>query len=98
MKARDPYQIIRRPLVTEKSINLKEANNRVAFVVDLRANKNEIRRAIEEIFGVTVLDVNTVKVMGKIKGPRLRKGKRPDWKKAYITLKSGDKIEFFEGV
>ncbi|MBI2876750.1 MAG: 50S ribosomal protein L23 [Candidatus Tectomicrobia bacterium] len=98
MKTQDPYQIIRRPLVTEKSINMKEGSNCVAFEVDLRANKNEIRRAVEKIFGVTVLDVNTLKVLGKIKGFRTRKGKRPDWKKAYVTLKPGDKIEFFEGV
>ena len=95
---KEPYSIIRRPLVTEKSTILKEAKNRVAFETELRANKKEIKRAVEEIFGVTVLEVTTLRVKGKVKGLRQRKGKRPDWKKAFVTLKPGDRIEFFEGV
>jgi large subunit ribosomal protein L23 len=65
---------------------------------DIDANKKEIKQAIENLFGVTVLGVNTLMVRGKVKGFRMRKGKRPDWKKAFVTLKEGDKIEFFEGV
>ena len=95
---KDPYGIIRRPVVTEKSTVLKEVYNRVAFEVSLRANKKEIKEAVEKIFGVTVLDITTLRVRGKIKGLRLRKGKRPDRKKAFVTLKQGDRIEFFEGV
>ena len=95
---KEPYDIIRRPLSTEKSTAMKEAHNRVAFEVSLRANKKEIKSAVEKIFGVTVLDITTLRVRGKIKGLRLRKGKRPDWKKAFVTLKPGDRIEFFEGV
>lgn len=95
---KEPYSIIRRPLVTEKSTILKDANNRVAFETELRANKKEIKGAIESIFGVTVLEVTTLRVKGKVKGLRQRKGKRPDWKKAFVTLKPGDRIDFFEGV
>jgi large subunit ribosomal protein L23 len=77
---------------------LKETKNRVAFETELRANKKEIKRAVEEIFGVTVLGVTTLRVKGKVKGSRQRKGKRPDWKKVFVTLRPGDRIEFFEGV
>ncbi|OGW14978.1 MAG: 50S ribosomal protein L23 [Nitrospinae bacterium RIFCSPLOWO2_12_FULL_45_22] len=95
---KDPYSIIKKPIITEKSTLLKEAQNKVLFQVATHANKKEIKQAIEKLFGVTVLGVNTLKVRGKVKGLRMRKGKRPDWKKAFVTLKEGDKIEFFEGV
>ena len=95
---KDPYYIIRRPIITEKSSLLKDEQNKVLFQVDIDANKEEIKQAVEKLFSVTVLGVSTSKVRGKVKGFRMRKGKRPDWKKAFVTLKEGDKIEFFEGV
>jgi len=95
---KDPYSIIKLPVITEKSTTLKSEANKVVFQVDIRAKKPEIKQAIEKLFGVTVLKVNTIKMKGKVKGFRGRQGKRPDWKKAIVTLKEGDKIEFFEGV
>jgi len=89
--------IILRPLVTEKSTALKERGQYV-FEVDSRANKIEIRKAIEGLFKVKVVRVHTQSVRGKTKRFRGRETKRSDWKKAIATLKVGDKIEFFEGV
>lgn len=94
----EPYQIIRRPLITEKGMRCNEANNTVVFQVDPRANKIQIRHAVEVLFRVKVLQVNTANMQGKKKRVRLREGKRPDWKKAYVTLRAGDTITFFEGV
>jgi len=94
----EPYQIIRRPLITEKGMRCNEANNTVVFQVDPRANKIQIRRAVEVLFRVKVLQVNTVNMQGKKKRVRFHEGKRPDWKKAYVTLREGDTITFFEGV
>lgn len=94
---RSPYDIIRAPLITEKSTILKERENKYAFLVDSRANKNEIKRAIEEIFKVKVLAVNTSYLRGKRKRVGKYSGKTPDVKKAILTLKEGDKIELFEG-
>jgi large subunit ribosomal protein L23 len=95
---KDPYSIIKMPIITEKSTILKDESNKVVFQVDIRAKKPEIKQAVEKLFGVTVLKVNTLTMRGKMRGFRMRKGKRPDWKKALVTLKEGDKIEFFEGV
>jgi large subunit ribosomal protein L23 len=92
------YDIIRRPLVTEKTNTQKEAANQVTFEVDRRANRIEIRRAIERIFSVKVENVRTMQVKGKIKRRGRSLGKRRDWKKAIVTLKPGERIEFFEGV
>ncbi len=94
----NPYQIIRKPLVTEKSLEQKAETNKVSFMVDVRATKYEIRQAVEAIFPVRVLHVNTMKVKGKKRRVRLQEGKRPDWKKAIVTLREGDRIEFFEGL
>jgi large subunit ribosomal protein L23 len=94
----DPYGIIQRPLVTEKSLAQNSERNKVSFLVDLDANKQEIRAAVEHIFAVKVLEVNTVYLRGKRKRTRTREGKRPDQKKAIVTLREGDKIEFFEGL
>ena len=94
----DPYGIIQRPLVTEKSLAQNSERNKVSFLVDLDANKQEIRLAVERIFAVKVLEVNTVYLKGKRKRIRMREGKRPDQKKAIVTLREGDKIEFFEGL
>jgi large subunit ribosomal protein L23 len=94
----DPYGIIQRPLVTEKSLTQNTERNKVSFLVDLDANKQEIRAAVERIFAVKVLEVNTVYLRGKRKRTRMREGKRPDQKKAIVTLREGDKIAFFEGL
>ncbi len=93
----DVRAIIRRPLVTEKTTKLME-ENKYCFVVDLRANKHQIKQAVEEIFKVKVLDVNTLHVLGKVKRQGRSEGKRPDWKKAVVTLAPGSRIQFFEGV
>jgi large subunit ribosomal protein L23 len=92
----DHYHIIRRPLVTEKSSVQKEASNQVTFEVHPGANKVEIRKAVEVIFKVKVLKVHTANFEGKKKRLGKHQGKRSDWKKAVVTLKTGDKIEFFE--
>jgi len=94
----DPYGIILRPLVTEKSLTQNGEQNKVSFLVDTEANKHEIRGAVERIFAVKVTEVNTVYLKGKWKRTRMREGKRPDQKKAVVTLRQGDKIEFFEGL
>jgi len=90
--------VIKRPLITEKSTLLKEAANTVLFVVDSRANKNEVADAVEKSFKVKVVDVRTINMPGKTKRRGRTVGLRPGWKKAIVTLKEGDKIEFFEGV
>ncbi|MGE5578044.1 MAG: 50S ribosomal protein L23 [Syntrophothermus sp.] len=93
----DPRSIIKRPLVTEKSTRLIQDQNKYTFEVALTANKTEIKQAIEEIFKVTVTNVTTMRVLGKTKRMGRYEGKRPDWKKAIVTLKPGDRIEAFEG-
>jgi large subunit ribosomal protein L23 len=94
----DHYQIIRRPLITEKGMQSNEEHNTVVFQVDPRANKLQIKQAVEVLFQVKVLEVNTLNMQGKKKRVRMREGKKPDWKKAYVTLREGDTITFFEGV
>jgi large subunit ribosomal protein L23 len=94
----DPYAIIKRPLVTEKSLAQKTEQNKVSFLVAVDANKQQIKDAVEQIFAVKVMAVNTVYVKGKLKRVKMREGKRPDRKKAIVTLRAGDKIEFFEGL
>ena len=92
-------EIIRRPLITEKSTELRDERNIVAFQVDRRANKIEIRRAVEAQFGVKVADVRVASMHGKIRRQGRYSGRQPDWKKAYVRLADGEKqIEFFEGV
>ncbi len=92
-----PYAILLRPLITEKSTVLAGADKYV-FEVDLRANKNQIREAVELAFDVKVADVNTMKMKGKNKRFGRRVTKQPDWKKAIVTLQSGHSIELFEGI
>jgi large subunit ribosomal protein L23 len=75
-----------------------EEHNTVVFQVDRKANKLLIKQAVEALFQVHVLEVNTLNVRGKKKRVRMREGKKPDWKKAYVTLREGDTITFFEGV
>ena len=94
----DHYQVIKRPLITEKSMRGNEEHNTVVFQVDCKANKLLIKQAIEALFQVKVLEVNTLNVRGKKKRVRMREGRKPDWKKAYVTLREGDTITFFEGV
>jgi len=92
------YQIIKRPLITEKSGLLKEKQNQVMFEVDRHANKKLIREAVEKLFKVKVLSVRTSTVTGKVKRMGKGWGRRSDWKRAIVTLKEGSRIEFFEGV
>lgn len=94
---KEPQKIIRRPLVTEKSTLQKEEGRQYVFEVDRNANKIEIRSAVEHLFKVKVNNVRTINVLGKIKRLGRRYGKRPDWKKAIVTLREGDRIDFFEG-
>ena len=95
---KDAYQIIRYPLITEKSTILREEKSKYTFRVDKRANKVEIKKAIESIFpDVEVISVNTLNVKGKPRRFRYNKrGKSPDWKKAIVTLRPGDSIEIYE--
>ncbi|MGQ9780587.1 MAG: 50S ribosomal protein L23 [Bacillota bacterium] len=93
----DAWTIIKRPIVTEKSNRLME-QNKYCFVVDPKANKHQIKQAVEEIFKVKVVAVNTMRMQGKIKRLGRSEGKRPDWKKAVVTLAPGNRIQFFEGV
>ncbi|HWT77479.1 MAG TPA: 50S ribosomal protein L23 [Candidatus Methylomirabilis sp.] len=95
---RGPHQVVLRPLLTEKGTRLKEEGNQYLFRVAKTANKVEIRQAIEQIFKVTVLEVRTTRVRGKVKRMGRFQGRRPDWKKAVATLKEGDSIELYEGV
>jgi len=94
---KEPQKIIRRPLITEKSTRQKEDARQYAFEVRRDANKIEIQSAVERLFKVKVLQVRTANVLGKVKRLGRRYGKRPDWKKAIITLREGDRIDFFEG-
>lgn len=94
---KNPRDIIVKPLITERSVADMEFN-KYTFKVDLKANKIDIKHAVEEIFKVKVLDVKTMIVKGKVKRMGRFEGKRPDWKKAIVTLKEGDKIEIIEGL
>ena len=90
-------EIIIKPVVTEKSVDLMQ-ENKYCFKVAKNANKIEIKKAIEEIFKVTVTNVNTVNVHGKLKRMGRTQGKTASWKKAVVTLREGDSIEVFEGL
>lgn len=90
--------ILKRPLIlTEKGSLQRDELNKYMFEVDLRANKVQIREAVEELFDVTVVDVNTLIVRGKPKRMGRRRLKRRNWKKAIVTLSPDDSIDFFEG-
>lgn len=89
--------IIRRPLVTEKSTQQRDSSRQYVFEVHPDANKIEVRHAVEHLFKVKVEDVRTLNVLGKMKRLGRKYGKRPDWKKATVTLKEGFRIDFFEG-
>ena len=90
--------IIRRPLITEKTSILREDGRTIVFQVALNANKIQIRRAVEQLLGAKVAEVRTSIVHGKVKRQGRYAGRRPDWKKAYVMLREGEKMpEFLEG-
>jgi len=91
------YNILKRPLLTEKTTLQHEYANQVAFEVSKQANKIQIKESVEKAFKVTVLQVRTINIKGKPKKLGRHLGKRSDRKKAIVTLKAGDKIEYFEG-
>ena len=93
---KQPREVIIAPLITEKSSSLRNSNNSYTFKVSVNANKIEIRHAIEKIFNVHVLDVNTIYQKGKLKRMGRFSGRRADWKKAVVKLKEGDLIKEFE--
>jgi len=96
---KDNYKIILRPVITEKSTLMKDINREVCFEVDRRANKNEIKKAVEQLFKVKVERVRTQNKRGKTRRVGRSEGKKKDWKKAYVKLKEGEKmLEFFEAV
>lgn len=88
------YDVIKKPLITEKAVNLKEEENVVSFAVDPRANKFLIKEAVETLFGAKVASVRTANYKGKKKRFGKTMGKRKDWKKAIIVLADGEKLEF----
>lgn len=90
------YEILKRPLLTEKSLIERDNHNRYGFVVAKNASKGEIKTAVETLFNVTVVKINTISVTGKTHRMGRFEGKRPDYKKAFVTLKEGDKIEVVE--
>lgn len=99
-KSLNPYSVIKRPLVTEKSTSLALVSKYI-FEVDMRANKPQIKNAVEKAFDVTVTDVNVLVMKGKPRGRTRSKRAQAygsDWKKAVVTLAAGNKIELFEGI
>jgi large subunit ribosomal protein L23 len=92
-------EVIRRPLLSEKVMEQKEFSNVIAFEVDGRANKIEVKKAIEAQFkDAKVAEVRILRAHGKVRRQGKHVGRRNDWKKAYVRLAEGSKIEFFEGV
>lgn len=94
----DPYEVIRRPILTEKNTRLMEEDNQYTFEVARRANKIQIRDAVELIFGVRVLKVRTSVVPAKPRRRGRTEGTSTPWKKAVVTLAPGDRIDIFEGI
>ena len=92
------YNIIKSPLITEKTTIQKETSNQVSFKISRKANRVEVKNAIENIFNVKVAGVRTMQVKGKTKQRGRIIGKRKDWKKAIVTLIPGERIDFFDGV
>lgn len=91
-------QVLKRPLLTEKATIRREIANEYAFEIDMRANKIDVKRAVEEIFEVKVTGVRTMKLIGKMKRMGVHQGRRSGWKKALVTLAEGNTIDLFEGV
>jgi large subunit ribosomal protein L23 len=92
------HAIIKRPIVSEKSTMQREVSNQFSFEVDRKANRVEIKKAVQSLFSVQVDGVRTLQIKGKYKQRGRIIGKRRDWKKAIVTLKPGERIEFFEGI
>ncbi len=92
------YDIIKKPLITEKTSIQKEVSNQLSFEVERKSNRVEIKRSIEKIFNVKVIGLQTMQVKGKKKRRGRSVGRRRDWKKAIVTLGPGERIDFFEGV
>ena len=92
------HDVIRRPLVTEKSNIGREEQNLVTLAVDPRANKHEIQRAVEALFDVSVIEVRTMRMPRKTRRVGKTSGRKAEWKKAIVRLAEGQSIEFFEGV
>ncbi|MGI6566698.1 MAG: 50S ribosomal protein L23 [Firmicutes bacterium] len=93
----DLRSIIRRPVISERTMDLMQ-ENKYTFEVDIKATKPQIREAVEQVFNVDVVKVNTMRVTGKVRRMGRSEGKRPDWKKAIVTVKEGQRIELFEGL
>jgi large subunit ribosomal protein L23 len=93
---RSVYDVIRRPIISEKSTALAEVGNRYAFEVASQANKQEIRDAVQQLFKVKVREVRTLVMHGKLKRFGRFQQKKPNWKKALVTLAEGQKIDFFQ--
>jgi large subunit ribosomal protein L23 len=93
----DMYKVIKEPHIAEKGNLQKEMFNQISLKVDRRANKVEIRKAVETLFKTKVLDVKTLNMKGKKRRVGRNTGKKPDWKKAIVKLAPGENIEFFEG-
>jgi large subunit ribosomal protein L23 len=91
------YDLIKRPMITEKTNIQKESYNQITFEIDRRVNRVEIKKAVEDIFKVRVAAVRTMQVKGKTKQRGRILGKRRDWKKAIVKLMPGERIDFFEG-
>ncbi len=96
---RSPYQVLQKPVITEKAMDVKERARTLCFRVHQRASKTEIKEAVQAIFKVKVHSVRTALFHGKVRRRGRTSGHRPDWKKAYVKLKAGEKIpEYVEGV
>lgn len=93
----DPHEILIAPLLTEKSTRMREAHNQISFMVSARANKSEVKKAVEEALKVKVESVNILNVTGKIKRLGRFEGRRASWKKGIVTLKPDQKLDIFEG-
>jgi large subunit ribosomal protein L23 len=94
---KSPQDVIQAPLISEKGTQLTESANQVLFKVRPDANKIEVKQAIETLFKVKVVQVRMARYLGKVRLIGRNMGRRSDWKKAYVTLKDGDKIDFFGG-
>jgi large subunit ribosomal protein L23 len=92
------HDVIRRPLVTEKSTVARETTNVVALAVDPRASKHDVQRAVETLFDVKVVSVRTMRMAPKLRRVGKNAGRKPEWKKALVQLAEGQSIEFFEGM
>jgi large subunit ribosomal protein L23 len=93
-----PYEVLKRPIVTEKTGVQSDSENRYSFEVDVRANKLQVKEAVEKAFSVKVVAVNVINVRGKARRMGRVQGRTPNWKKAVVTLVTGQRIQLFEGV